>query len=88
MSVILRLKRMGAKKKPVYRLVATDSHSSRNGKFLETLGHYNPHVQENQIKLDMERIDHWLGTGARLSDTARNLIKRGKESSVAGAPAK
>lgn len=76
MPVILRLKRMGAHKKPIYRIVAADSRCSRDGKFLETLGHYNPHIAKEQIKLNKERIDHWLKQGAQVSDTVRSLIRK------------
>lgn len=70
--VKIRLKRMGAKKKPFYRLVAADSRSPRDGKFIETLGTHNPLTGET--KLDEEAIMKWLGTGAIPTDTARDLL--------------
>ncbi len=76
MPVILRLRRMGAKKKPIYRIVATDSRNSRDGKFLETVGHYNPHKSGEQVKLNKERVDHWLKVGAQVSDTVRSLLRK------------
>ena len=72
MAVKIRLKRMGAKKKPFYRLVAADSRSPRDGKFIETLGTHNP--LNGETKLDEEAIIKWLGTGAIPTDTARNLL--------------
>jgi len=74
--VILRLKRMGAKKKPIYRIVAADSRKSPNGKFLETLGHYNPNIDGDQVKINKERVDHWLKRGAQVSDTVGSLLKK------------
>lgn len=76
MPVILRLRRMGAKKKPIYRIVAADSRRSPNGKFLETLGHYNPNIKENQVKINRERVDHWIKMGAQVSDTVGSLLKK------------
>ncbi len=76
MSVILRLRRMGAKKKPVYRIVAADSRDSREGKFLETLGQYNPHLEGDQVKVNKERVDYWIGVGAQVSDTVSSLLKK------------
>ena len=70
--VKIRLKRMGAKKKPFYRLVAADSRSPRDGKFIENLGTHNPLTGET--KLDEEAILRWLGTGAIPTDTARDLL--------------
>jgi small subunit ribosomal protein S16 len=67
---------MGAKKKPIYRIVAADSRKSPNGKFLETLGHYNPNITENQVKINRERVDHWIKLGAQVSDTVGSLLKK------------
>ena len=74
MAVKIRLKRMGAKKKPFYRLVAADSRSPRDGKFIETLGTHNP--LNGETKLDEEAILKWLGTGAIPTDTARNILSK------------
>jgi len=74
--VVLRLTRKGAKKKPIYRIVAADSRSGRDGKFLETIGHYNPHIKENSVNLKKYRVDYWLGVGAQVSDTVKSLLKK------------
>lgn len=72
MAVKIRLKRMGAKKKPFYRLVAADSRSPRDGKFIETLGSHNP--LSGETKLNEEVIMKWLKNGAIPTDTARNIL--------------
>lgn len=74
MAVKIRLKRMGAKKKPFYRLVAADSRSPRDGKFIETLGTHNP--LNGETKLNEEAIMKWLSTGAIPTDTARNILSK------------
>jgi len=75
MSVKIRLRRMGAKKRPFYRLVVADSRVARDGRFIETLGYYNPCVQPSDIKIDGDRARYWLGVGAQPSDTAAGLLK-------------
>ena len=74
MSVKIRLKRMGAKKRPFYRVVIADSRSPRDGRFIGTVGTYNPIAQPAEIKLDEAKILTWLSNGAQPSDTARNLL--------------
>jgi small subunit ribosomal protein S16 len=77
MSVRLRLARGGTKKRPVYRIVATDSRSPRDGRFLEKLGTYNPllpHEDPARIVLREERIRHWLATGAKPSDRVARFL--------------
>lgn len=74
--VRLRLTRLGAKKKPFYRLVAADQRSPRDGRFIEQLGWYDPMRDPFQVKFDLERVDYWLGRGAQPTDTARRLIER------------
>ncbi|MGX7042423.1 30S ribosomal protein S16 [Leuconostoc holzapfelii] len=74
MSVKIRLKRMGAKKRPFYRVVIADSRSPRDGRFIETVGTYNPISQPAEIKLDEAKILTWLSNGAQPSDTVRNLL--------------
>lgn len=74
MSVKIRLKRMGAKKRPFYRVVIADSRSPRDGRFIETVGTYNPIAQPAEITLDEDKILSWLGNGAQPSDTVRNLL--------------
>ncbi len=66
---------MGAKKRPFYRLVVADSRVARDGRFIETLGYYNPCVQPSDIKIDGDRARYWLGVGAQPSDTAAGLLK-------------
>ena len=74
--VRLRLTRMGRKKNPFYRIVAADSRAPRDGRFIEALGYYDPMKEPVDIRLDLERVDYWLGVGASPSDTVANIIKR------------
>lgn len=74
--VRLRLTRLGAKKKPFYRLIAADQRSPRDGRFIEQLGWYDPMRDPLEVKFDLERVDYWLGKGAQPTDTARRLIER------------
>ena len=74
MSVKVRLKRMGAKKRPFYRVVVADSRSPRDGRFIETVGTYNPIAQPAEITLDEDKILGWLNNGAQPSETVRNLL--------------
>lgn len=74
MAVKLRLLRMGAKKAPFYRIVAADSRSPRDGRFIELLGTYNPTTTPAQITVKEEEVLKWLSTGAQPSDTVRNLL--------------
>lgn len=74
MAVKIRLKRMGAKKSPFYRLVVAESRSPRDGRFVEEIGTYNPLTQPERIKIDEERALYWLGTGAQPSDKVRYLF--------------
>lgn len=76
MSVKIRLKRMGSKKRPFYRIVVADSRSPRDGRFIETVGTYNPLVEENQVTLKEDRVLEWLSKGAQPSDTVRNILSR------------
>ncbi len=75
MAVRIRLTRMGSKKKPYYRLVAAESQSPRDGKFLEVLGHYDPKSQPARIDLHKEKINYWLERGATASESARAILK-------------
>lgn len=75
MSVRLRLARGGAKKRPFYRIVATDTRSPRDGRFLEKLGTYNPNTDPSTVELNMPRVEYWIGTGAQPSETVARLIK-------------
>jgi small subunit ribosomal protein S16 len=75
LAVKLRLTRVGSKKNPVYRIVAADSRSPRDGKFIEIVGRYNPQTDPSTIELDEERIRHWLSEGAQPSNTVQRLLK-------------
>ncbi len=76
MSVKIRLKRMGSKKRPFYRIVVADSRSPRDGRFIETVGTYNPLTQPEQVTLKEEAIMGWLNKGAQPSDTVRNILSK------------
>lgn len=76
MAVKIRLTRMGSKKKPLYRINVADSRSPRDGRFIETVGTYNPLVEENQVTLKEDRILAWLADGAQPSDTVRNILSK------------
>lgn len=73
--VRLRLRRVGAKKQPSYRVVATDKEAPRDGRFLEVLGHYNPRTQPETIHLNEDRVYHWLSVGAQPSNAVAKLFK-------------
>jgi len=73
--VKIRLRRIGAKKRPFYRIVAADCRCARDGRFIELLGTYDPNQDPPEIKLQRDRIQYWLDNGARPSDTARGLLK-------------
>ena len=74
MSVKIRLKRMGAKKRPFYRIVIADSRSPRDGRFIENVGTYNPIVEPAEIKLEDEKIIEWLQKGAQPTDSVRAML--------------
>ncbi|EGJ27264.1 30S ribosomal protein S16 [Streptococcus porcinus] len=76
MAVKIRLTRMGSKKKPFYRINIADSRSPRDGRFIETVGTYNPLIAENQVTLKEDRILDWLAKGAQPSDTVRNILSK------------
>lgn len=76
MAVKIRLKRMGAKKKPFYRIIVADARSSRDGKFIEELGYYNPLTDPSEIKVDVEKAQKWIANGAQPTDTVRALLKK------------
>ncbi len=76
MAVKLRLKRMGAKKRPFYRIVAADSRSPRDGRFIETIGTYNPLVTPAETKIDEETAMKWLRNGATPTDTVKNIFSK------------
>ena len=74
--VKIRLRRMGAKKAPYYRIVVADSRAPRDGRFIEEVGTYNPAADADKLKVDMERIKYWISNGAQPMDTVRGLIKK------------
>ena len=76
MAVVIRLARHGAKKKPFYRIVVADGESPRDGKFLENVGTYDPLIDPAKVTLKTERIQYWMGQGAKPSDTVRSLLKK------------
>ena len=78
MSVKIRLRRMGKKKQPHYRIVVADSRSPRDGRFVENLGYYNPVPDPARLVVDLDRVDYWLGQGAILSDTVGNLVSKAR----------
>ncbi len=76
MAVKIRLKRVGAKKKPQYRVVVADSRYPRDGRFIEEIGSYNPQTEPSTVKINIERADYWLGQGAQPTETVRALLKK------------
>ncbi|MGI6731401.1 MAG: 30S ribosomal protein S16 [Anaerovoracaceae bacterium] len=76
MAVKIRLKRMGANKKPFYRVVVADSRSPRDGKFIEEIGYYNPLTDPADIKIDGEKAKKWISNGAQPTETVRSLFKK------------
>ena len=75
MPVRVRLTRVGSKKNPIWRVVVADGRSPRDGRFIETVGHYNPQTQPSTIVLDRERLDHWIERGAQPSPTVKKLMR-------------
>ena len=76
MAVKIRLKRIGAKKTPFYRVVVADSRYPRNGRFIEEIGYYDPMKTPAEIKLDNEKVDKWLKNGAQPTETVKSLIAK------------
>lgn len=79
MSVKIRLRRIGRKKQPSYRVVVTETAAPRDGAYLETVGFYNPRSQPAELRMDLERVDAWLGQGAGMSDTVASLIRKARK---------
>ncbi len=75
-AVVLRLKRMGGKKRPFYRIVAVNKADKRDGKVLEEVGHYDPKKTDEKVSLKKDRIKHWLSNGAIPSPTVKSIIKK------------
>ena len=76
MAVKIRLRRMGAKKAPFYRVVVADSRYPRNGRFIEEIGTYDPNTDPGTIKIDGEKAAKWIGNGAQPTDTGTSLLKK------------
>ena len=76
MAVKIRLKRLGSKKNPFYRVVVADERSPRDGRFIEEIGYYNPLTNPVDIKIDAEKAAKWLGNGAQPTETVRTLLKK------------
>ena len=76
MAVKMRLRRMGAKKAPFYRVIVADSRSPRDGRFIDELGYYNPLTNPAEIKIDAEKAKKWLGNGAQTTETVKSLLKK------------
>jgi len=76
MSVKIRLRRMGAKKAPFYRIVVADSRFPRDGRFIEEIGYYNPLEEPSVVKVDAEKAKKWIANGAQPTDTVKSLFKR------------
>ena len=85
MSVRVRLTRVGSKKNPIWRVVVADQRSARDGRFIETIGHYNPQTEPSTILIDEDRLQHWLARGAQPSGTVKQLM-RARAKSAAAAP--
>ena len=83
--VRIRLTRMGAKKKPFYRVVVSDRRSPRDGRCIEQIGYYNPLTDPPTISIDLARVDHWLAAGAQPSDTVGNILTKARAAQPADA---
>jgi small subunit ribosomal protein S16 len=83
MSVRVRLTRVGSKKNPIWRVVVSDQRSPRDGRFIETIGHYNPQTEPSTIVIDEERFQHWVSRGAQPTNTVKQLVRAQSK----GAPA-
>ncbi len=81
----IRLTRLGAKKRPFYRIVVAEKRGKRDGRFIEIVGHYNPCRETLELKLNHERIQHWLKCGAQPTETVRNLIRKSPPEAAAAA---
>jgi small subunit ribosomal protein S16 len=83
--VTIRLSRTGAKKRPFYHLVVTDSRNARDGRYIERVGFFNPVArgQEERLRLELDRIDHWIGLGAQQSERVQELVKNYRKQAAA-----
>jgi small subunit ribosomal protein S16 len=85
MAVRIRLKRIGAKNTPAYRIVVTDSRSPRDGRFIEEIGFYVPTKRDHKYTINLERAKHWVGKGAQPSETVASMIKKATKAAAAAA---
>ena len=76
MAVKMRLRRIGAKKAPFYRVIVADSRSPRDGRFIEEIGYYNPLTEPAEIKIDAEKAKKWISNGAQPTETVKSLLKK------------
>ncbi len=83
MAVALRLRREGSKDRPYYKVVAADSRARRDGRYIEVLGTYDP-MHDGDYKLDLDKVERWLGDGAKASETVASLIKKARKAAAAG----
>ena len=81
--VRIRLTRMGAKKRPFYRVVVADARAPRDGRFIEQVGYYNPMTEPHTVQIKLDRVDYWLGVGAQPSDTVGRLIETARTAPAA-----
>jgi small subunit ribosomal protein S16 len=82
MSVKIRLKRIGAKNTPAYRIVVADNRSPRDGKFIEEIGSYDPKKKSDKVKMDLERVKYWVGKGAQPSETVASFIRKAERATA------
>lgn len=87
MSISIRLKKMGKKDQPFYRVVVADTLKKREGAYIENLGWYNPLQQGDNYLLKQDRIDYWVSQGARVSDTVKSLVRKNRKRAPVAAPA-
>jgi len=86
MAVKIRLKRIGAKKNPFYRVIIADSRSPRDGKFIEEIGYYNPLKDPAEIKIDLEKANKWIKNGAQPTETVKSLLKKAAKNEETPSP--
>jgi small subunit ribosomal protein S16 len=84
MAVSIRLRREGTKNRPYYKVVVADRRSPRDGKFIESIGTYDPKKTGHNSTLNIDRVEYWIGKGAQPSDTVRSLIKKNKKAAASG----
>ena len=87
MAVKIRMKRIGAKNQPVFRIVVADGRSPRDGKFLEEIGTYHPRKAGDNVKVNLDRVKYWISKGAQPSDTVASFIKKASKAAAAAAAA-